>query len=412
MMSPPPAGTHSVLAIEGRNFSGRSDALHRLTKQGLEGARASSPPKATRANTYVGVDAQNYLSGLLPTLRGELELHGIVTSPRRCAVEAVLATGNLSNLAARNPVTLSGGQQVILAIATALLSTREILAIDCSLEQLSPENRTQVLQALGRPDLHGVQTILADNRLLEFRDSVSVQAGLPDVSEPATSVPVMLADILATIPTSAQPLGLEGVNFSYQSGKPVFRNLTCQFDPGYVHFIVGPNGVGKSSLGKLLCGLFKPHGGSLWVGNHVPWQPWLNPGRSVAYHFQNPDLQLFRTRVADVVDASDEVTEAFGLTKFLSEHPLDLPFVLRKRLAIASTVARRRPWLILDEPILGQDDSTARILARILDRAAASGAGIIVITHSKWFRSLVARPRLLTLHPENEREEQHVANSF
>ncbi len=80
---------------------------------------------------------------------------------------------------------------------------------------------------------------------------------------------------------------------------------------------------------------------------------------------------------------------AFGLTDMAHMHPLDLPFVLRKRVALAATLAMGCPWMILDKPTLGQDDETVLSLANIIERLLANGLGIVIISHSRWFRSLI-----------------------
>jgi energy-coupling factor transporter ATP-binding protein EcfA2 len=118
--------------------------------------------------------------------------------------------------------------------------------------------------------------------------------------------------------------------------------------------------------------------------NGKPVQPWKKPGSLTRYHYQDPDLQLFATRVAaQWPPQSERFASIFGLTAFANEHPLDLPYVLRKRLAIGCAIASSTPLIAVDEPTLGQDDAAANALHRI----CCSRAGL-VISHSKVFRDL------------------------
>jgi energy-coupling factor transport system ATP-binding protein len=64
-------------------------------------------------------------------------------------------------------------------------------------------------------------------------------------------------------------------------------------------------------------------------------------------------------------------------------HPLDLPFALRKRLALAAAVACGCPWLVLDEPSLGQDAQNTSAIRNLIRGLAQAGAGILVISHSR-----------------------------
>ena len=79
--------------------------------------------------------------------------------------------------------------------------------------------------------------------------------------------------------------------------------------------------------------------------------------------------------------------QALGLGTVSSSHPLDLPYVLIKRVALAATLAMGSGWIIIDEPTLGQDAIAASAIAQILCSLAAQGVGVIVITHSAEFRN-------------------------
>lgn len=87
--------------------------------------------------------------------------------------------------------------------------------------------------------------------------------------------------------------------------------------------------------------------------------------------------------------SDDGMLDAFGLSSCLDKHPLDLPWVLRKRLSILSAIKRDTPMLILDEPTLGQDDDFCNVLAKYLHAASHAGRIVIVISHSHSFSKLL-----------------------
>ena len=72
----------------------------------------------------------------------------------------------------------------------------------------------------------------------------------------------------------------------------------------------------------------------------------------------------------------------FGLETVLDAHPLDLPYVLKKRITVAAAFARKTGAVILDEPTIGQDRTFA---ASLIHRD--KGATCITISHSKVFDS-------------------------
>ncbi len=388
----------AVCGIEGPNFSGRSSYLNKFG----DAETTKSSNEGNWRNSFVGADVHNYISGLIPTTQGELELHGLCVSERRETVCHLLnAITDWDGLLSRNPLTLSGGQQVILALATALLSARDLMAIDCALEQLSPEARKEVLRILSRSDETGVRTVLADNRLSEFRSLVSVVESVPQqfrhFDDP---LPPVLRGTPFAYSAKACLINLDNIRFKYPKGPQVFTGLSYQFEPSRIYFLKGPNGVGKTTLCKILCGLLRQNGGQIVNESGAELDPWKEPGKIATYHFQNPDIQLFSTSVfAEIGGGRRDIALSFGLESFLDSHPHDLPFVLRKRVALAATLSRERPWLILDEPILGQDDSTAIAFARVLGELISTGIGVIIATHSQWFRSLFSDA--VTLHLEN-----------
>jgi energy-coupling factor transport system ATP-binding protein len=205
---------------------------------------------------------------------------------------------------------------------------------------------------------------------------------------------------------------LEGIRYRYsRQQEDVLKRVSVELEPSKVYLLEGPNGAGKSTLAKLLSGVLLPVSGAVLVnGRRV--NPWNTPGSIVAYHFQNPDVQLFSTTVEEEIRTglsrhlSDTeqrsqvglVSRMFGVQNLLTEHPLDLPFVLRKRVALAATTAMGRPWLILDEPTLGQDDVSSEALVQGFLHLVKQGTGIIVISHSESFKKRIAGIRLSLEH--------------
>jgi energy-coupling factor transporter ATP-binding protein EcfA2 len=83
---------------------------------------------------------------------------------------------------------------------------------------------------------------------------------------------------------------------------------------------------------------------------------------------------------------------------FYGKHPLDLPFTLRKRVAVAAAISSGTPWLVLDEPTLGQDRDNTAATARLIQALAEAGTGLILISHSSRLTSGVAG---MALHLEH-----------
>jgi len=365
----------SILALEGPNFSGR-------TKRLREWVGLSNRPDmetACRHNAYIGPDSASALSGMAPTVAAEIELMASDIDAAKAGKKAIEDLG-LEYCLDQNPFTLSGGEQVVVAIVTATAGRPERLAIDCALEQLSDGMRYRVLNYLEKT-MEG-ELMVADNRLEEWYD------GPKETLQETTNSPHLgTIEGLATNSNEAETeIKLVDLGYSYIKGRPIFENLNLTLEAGTKYLLRGPNGSGKTTLSKILCGLLKPTTGEIYVnGQRV--EPWRTPGKFVAYHFQNPDFQMFSTRVIDQFGSKfnihDRVTRYFGLSELLHEHPLDLSYVYKKRVAIASAFARNNVYVILDEPTIGQDDRFVAALTTPKFQPA-----YITISHSQCFINL------------------------
>lgn len=381
----------NVELLTGGNFAGKSRRL-------LDIKNASdSDPGAKRL--LIGELPGDHLSGIFPTVGDELKGH--TRLPDSSAVTGAWRMLNhigYDRLLNRNPFELSGGEQAMLAVVSHLLMEPAHLCLDTVMEQLSPAWR---VEALGLFSAIDSRIHVADNR---YRELAHMGFGTVEVEQPAEVYPVPFAqpDFSLTLPPPPNKanVDLDGVGFSYTRNK-VFQDLSLQLEPGRIYHLQGQNGAGKSTLSKILCGVLKPNKGTIAVNNERT-VPFRKPGSVFGYSFQNPDDQLFHATVGEQLRAAgsrgaeqlarvEQIIRIFGLTGLENKHPADLPFTMRKRLALASTFAVPRPWYIVDEPTLGQDDVWLHGFGRWLMAMVAGGLGVVVISHAPSFTGDLAK---------------------
>jgi energy-coupling factor transporter ATP-binding protein EcfA2 len=363
----------NLYVLEGGNFSGRTCRLREFV--GLPNAPDIEPTYSQSA--YIGPDVTSYLSGIAPTVETELELMAADRCAAKKSKKALedLGFGYCLN---QNPFTLSGGEQAVAAVLAATAARPKRLAIDSAFEQLSAETRTSLLSYLLN-EVDG-DLMVSDNRLDEWHE------GPTEKLQVAPDAPTVRSDTPLKLEREPCEIELIDLCHSYVKGKPVFKNLNLRLEAGAHYMLSGPNGSGKTTLSKILCGLIKPTSGEIRI-NGKTVRPWRTPGKYISYHFQNPDFQLFSSKVNTQLAHSNEhdaLAAWFGLDRYLDEHPLDLPFVLKKRVALASALGRKTGYVILDEPTLGQD-STSVFNS---DRFVSSGLSGLVISHSHIFSKL------------------------
>lgn len=398
-----------IVALLGPNFSGRTKSLRMLSGLDHFGTKADTRHFDFIGGAYVGPEANFSMSGLARTVEEELTLH-VGGEIENSSVYGLVDVLRLRALASRNPVTLSGGEQVCVALSCALAVHPRVMAVDCAFEQLDRGLRSAFLTWLAEHRSNSSTSVIADNRFNElglderktFSNIESINGQLEEFSNKHDRRITSISGNAINYRLSSSPfeLRVDQISFSYESSRQILRDVCMGFSPGNVYVLEGANGSGKSTLARLICGVLKNSSGQFYRDGEI-YRPWGTPGHHVAYHFQNPDVQLFSTTVLEEVasgarshDFGPEVTinyarhllEIFGLWDLADSHPLDLPFVLRKRVAMAATLASGCPWVILDEPTLGQDQESCQGILQLIKVARTSGAGFIIISHSSSFK--------------------------
>jgi energy-coupling factor transporter ATP-binding protein EcfA2 len=138
----------------------------------------------------------------------------------------------------------------------------------------------------------------------------------------------------------------------------------------------------------------------------VPYAPWRTGNRVFALAAQNPDHQwcgatlaedISRRRRAlarypEIAIPDDDTCAALagylGVSS-LDQHLYELPLAARKRVSWLWAFAGAMPWIMLDEPTVGQDRATRDALALTVGQLASKGYGVLFITHDDAFATAI-----------------------
>ena len=193
---------------------------------------------------------------------------------------------------------------------------------------------------------------------------------------------------------------IEHLKFQYVENIPVLQDVNLTID-NRPTAIIGQNGAGKTTLVKLLKGLLKPVGGSIYYGgNDMAEKSVAMLAGEIGYVFQNPDDQIFKYHVIDEVmfgpqnigmtkeRAREQAVAALklvGLEQLADENPYDLELAERKLVAIASVLAMDTKVIILDEPTIAQDWKGRKIIQKMIRDLSSQGKTVIAILHDMDF---------------------------
>lgn len=172
-------------------------------------------------------------------------------------------------------------------------------------------------------------------------------------------------------------------------------DLNLDIAAGQLFAFLGPNGAGKTTTIKLLAGLLKPTSGRALIGGHdIQKQP-VEARKLISYVPDTPFLydklepmefmtfvgQLYGMKRAEVEAASEELFEVFDLGPTRRQLIESLSHGTRQRLAIASALLHDPKVIIIDEPMVGLDPRSARVVKNVLKERSRAGVTIFLSTH-------------------------------
>ena len=188
-------------------------------------------------------------------------------------------------------------------------------------------------------------------------------------------------------------IAIEGVTRRFGATVAV-DNLSLEIAKGEIFALVGPDGAGKTSLMRLLCGALKVDAGSITVdGIDAIAQPWRVQS-TIGYMPQRfslyPDLSLienlrffadiFGVGGRDFEPRANELLQEFDLAAFPGRLAEQLSGGMKQKLALACTLIHRPSTILLDEPTAGVDPLSRREFWRILYGINNRGTTILVST--------------------------------
>jgi ATP-binding cassette subfamily C protein CydC len=232
------------------------------------------------------------------------------------------------------------------------------------------------------------ETLAAARRIFALADQ------LPAVSEPAEPLPV----------PERLDFSLRGVGFRYSAdAQPVLQGLSLELPQGHKLALVGPSGVGKSTLISLLLRFREPDEGELLLGG-VPLVRYSGEAVRGRIAVVPQQTHLFNASIRDnLLLAKPDATEAEldsvcrcallhdfinqqpeGYATWVGETGVRLSGGQAKRLTIARALLKPAGLLILDESTEGLDAETAaQVMANVLEYVTQRGQGLLLITHQK-----------------------------
>ncbi len=367
----------------------------------------------------------------------------------------------LTDIYGKRTCELSGGEKQLLNLASVLVTNPDVVLLDEPTAQLDPIAASSFLQALKKLNEElGLTVVLVEHRLEEsfamankvviMDEGKVVFASSPEDIGELYNNDKLVCDIFEGLPAAVRlfkatngvgkcPLtvrdgkryveanfgknmndryavqgckgdvAIEVANgyFRYErDGADVLDNLSLQVYANEILCIFGANGVGKTTLLRILAGTkrlykgkyrlwgkkIKEYGNNLYRDNLTAMPQ--NPQNLFVKNTVRADLAELAALVGygktEQAQAVADVMAQTGVTDLAERHPYDLSGGEKQKVALAKVLLTRPKIVLLDEPTKGLDAYSKRQFAEVLAKLKADGKTVVVVTHDVEFAAVVA----------------------
>lgn len=188
---------------------------------------------------------------------------------------------------------------------------------------------------------------------------------------------------------------LDRVTKTYGS-KVAVSELSLRIEPGEFFAVLGPNGAGKTTTIKMIAGLLRPSSGHVRVcGFDVQREP-LEAKRLLAYVPDQPFLydklsglefmhfvgNMYGLCAPDRDIEIDRLCELFSMKEWIRELTEAYSHGMRQRVVLAATLLHRPKVIVVDEPMVGLDPHSVRLVRDIFLEESRRGTSIFMSTHT------------------------------
>ncbi|MBI5358953.1 MAG: ABC transporter ATP-binding protein [Planctomycetes bacterium] len=179
------------------------------------------------------------------------------------------------------------------------------------------------------------------------------------------------------------------------NGKTAVDNITLDIPQGEFFAFLGPNGAGKTTTVKMMAGLLRPTSGTITVAGYdmskdlievksmlayVPDQPYMYD-KLTGREFLNFVGTLYNMPEKDLSMQTDKYMELFDMHDYIDELTENYSHGMKQRLILSATFLHRPKVVLVDEPIVGLDPQSARLVKNMFKEQAGSGVTVFMSTH-------------------------------
>ncbi len=326
----------------------------------------------------------------------------------------------IEHLIGKKIFDLSSGEKQSIALASVYAANVKVYVLDEPSANLDFANTKQLQNVLESLKSAGHTIIISEHKLYYLKDIADRFIILKNgkIAENVTSeelnkknpewfeiTGIRQSDLtnitctpaaISSCENTPHSLNAENLSFGYTRHNILWHDVSFSCKSGDIVGIVGKNGVGKSTLLRVLMGLEKEHSGRIYIDNSKT-SPKTRRNQSF-YVMQDVDYQLFSGSVLQEMLLGHEkvrngptkaraILNKFNLGQYANVHPGTLSGGQKQRLSIAISCMSDSSLLFFDEPTSGLDSQNMKLIRSEIIEQASHNKIIFVITHDYEFAS-------------------------
>ena len=356
---------------------------------------------------------QFYTTNTTDEIAFGLENYGIKREVINKRIEEVEKELHLENLMNKNIFNLSGGEKQKIAIASIYALNPEIFILDEPSSSLDIKSMKELSLTIKKLKSLGKTIVIAEHRLWYLKDIVDRAIYLEDgkiireysmdeienlSEDERMRTGLRHSDYKAIerfddFETSNKGTLLELKNLIFKRNTKIILSIEdLKFFYGNIIGIVGENGIGKSTLAKIICGLYKENKGKILKDDeNLNIKSRLNESLLI---MQEVNYQLFTDSVKDEIVLTSNIKDDYVLDNWLKDmelknisdrNPHTLSGGQKQRVIILSALLSDKKILFFDEPTSGLDYRNMKIVAKNIKKIKEEDKLILIISHDVEF---------------------------
>ncbi len=188
---------------------------------------------------------------------------------------------------------------------------------------------------------------------------------------------------------------IENLSKSYDGFQAV-KGLSLHVSRGELFAFLGPNGAGKTTTIKMIAGILKPTEGKVFIDSHdisvepekaksalgyIPDAPFLYQ-KLTGREFLKFVAGLYNMDGEDCDHRIEELLDLFELTDWGGELIESYSHGMKQKLVMSSAIVHKPKVIVVDEPMVGLDPKSARLVKEAFKKMCAAGITIFMSTHT------------------------------